>query len=253
MRKQLLGVFLPLLIVIMVAAETQSAGTGATVQAAKHAVLKAVDVVRGNDGVSIEITAVGAVAPKVSTLKSPSRVVLDLPNTVAVTEQHHIAVGSDGIDGIRVGMDGQVPPTTRVVVDLQQAMEYDLVPGSDKLVLKLHPGTVAKAAKPATPKIIKPVAPRVVAVSQPVAIPTTVKPAEEKKPVAPAASSAPAATDFAFIEPAYQPKDAKADSKPAVKPLVIEPPVRAFEAAAKFSDKPAAELGSGFEGAHRRL
>jgi type IV pilus assembly protein PilQ len=241
MRKQLLGVFLPLLIVLMVAAETQSAGTGATVEAAKHAVLRAVDVVRGNDGISIEITAVGAVAPKVSTLKSPSRVVLDLPNTVAVTEQRHIAVGSDGVDGVRVGMDGQVPPTTRVVVDLQQAMAYDLVPGSDKIVLKIHPGTVAKATTPAPAKVAKAVAPHVVAVSQSIPVATTAKPAEEKKPAAPAATTSDA-KEFAFIEPTYQPKDANADSKPAAKPLVIEPPARALEAAAKFSDKPAAEL-----------
>ena len=244
MRKQLLGVFLPLLIVLMVAAETQSAGTAATVQATKHAVLRAVDVVRGNDGISIEITAVGAVAPKVSTLKSPARLVLDLPNTVAVTDHRHIAVDSDGVDAVRVGMDGQVPPTTRVVVDLQQAMQYDLVPGSDKLVLKLHADTVAKAAAPVAPKAAKAAAPRVAAVSQTTPVVTAPKPAEDKKAVASVAAPASAspATDFAFIEPSYQPKDAKADAKPAATPLVIEPPVRALEAAAKFSDKPAAEL-----------
>lgn len=242
MRKQLLGVFLPLLIVLMVAAETQSAGTGATVPAAKHAVLRAVDVVRGNDGISIEITAVGAVAPKVSTLKAPFRVVLDLPNTVAVTEPRHIAVGSDGVDSIRVGMDGQVPPTTRVVVDLQQTMAYELVPGSDKLVLKIHPGTIAKAAKPTAPKVVKAAASKLVAASQPAPVLTAVKPAEEKKPAVLAAASTPEAKEFAFIEPTYQPKDASADVKPASKALVIEPPVRAIEAAAKFSEKPAAEL-----------
>ena len=242
MRKQLLGVFLPLLIVLMVAAETQSAGTGATAQAAKHAVLRAVDVVRGNDGISIEVTAVGAVSPKVSTLKAPARVVLDLPNTVAVTEQRHIAVGSDGVDGVRVGMDGQVPPTTRVVVDLQQAMSYDLVPGSDKLVLKIHPGTVAKTAAPAAPKVAKATTPKVEVGSQTTPVVTAAKPAEDKKPVTSAASTTPEAKDFAFIEPSYQPKDANSDGKPAPKPLVIELPVRAIEAAAKFSDKPAAEL-----------
>ena len=44
--------------------------------------------------------------PKLSTLSSPARVVIDLPNTVALTEQHQIAVDSDGVKGVRVGMNG---------------------------------------------------------------------------------------------------------------------------------------------------
>jgi len=89
MRKQLLAVFLPLLVVgLMVAADTESTGTSTIAQAAsQHASLQRLDVVRGTDGVSIEITAAGQVTPKLSTLDAPARVVLDLPNTVAVTNQ----------------------------------------------------------------------------------------------------------------------------------------------------------------------
>ena len=216
MRKQLLGIFLPLLVVgWMAAAETQTTGTNVTAQtASKHAALKRLDVARGSDGISITITAIGQVTPKLTTLDQPDRVVLDLPNTVAVTEQRHIVVDSDGVKAVRVGMDGQVPPTTRIVVDLRQAMAYDLVPGSDKLVLKLH--SVA---------------------SQPATVATAPKPAAETKP-APTTASA-KANDFVFVEPSYQAKDAKAAE---TKPTVVAPTVRAQEAAARFSDKPAAEL-----------
>jgi len=49
MRKQLLGVFLPLLIVgLTVAADTQNTGTSATAES-KHAALKRLNVVRGAD------------------------------------------------------------------------------------------------------------------------------------------------------------------------------------------------------------
>ena len=59
MRKQLLGVFLPLLILVLVAtaAETQSTGAGTTT----HAALQRINVVRGQDSVSLEMTTRGAV------------------------------------------------------------------------------------------------------------------------------------------------------------------------------------------------
>src|ERR1700756_2327039 len=141
MRKQLLGVVLPLLIVVMVAAaaQTQNTGTDATT----HAALQRLNVVRGEGGISLEITARGVVTPKLSTLSAPARVVIDLPNTVATTDQRHLDVASDGVKGVRVGMNGQTPPSTRVVVDLEKACPFELVPGSDgKIVVKLHTGGV---------------------------------------------------------------------------------------------------------------
>ena len=55
MRKQLLSVFLPLLILVMIAAaaETPSTGTETT----KSSALQRVNVVRGVDGISVEITS----------------------------------------------------------------------------------------------------------------------------------------------------------------------------------------------------
>src|SRR5437588_1947259 len=241
MRKQLLAIMLPLLIVSwMVAAETEStSGTGTVAQAAsKRAALKHVDVVRGDNEISIEITAVGDVTPKLSTLDRPNRVILDLPNTVAVTSRRQIAVDSDGVKMVRVGMDGQVPPATRVVVDVEQAIKCDLVPDGDKLVLKLHTNEFVAKAAPAH-KAAKPAAPRLVTVSQPVPTVSAPKPAEEKKLVTSAPATTRSANDFVFVEPSYQPKPSAAEAK---KPVVIEPSVRAGEAAAKFGDKPAADL-----------
>jgi type IV pilus assembly protein PilQ len=232
MRKQLLAVFLPLLVVgLMVAADTESTGTSTIAQAAsQHASLQRLDVVRGTDGVSIEITAAGQVTPKLSTLDAPARVVLDLPNTVAVTNQRQIAVGSDGVKAVRVGMDGRIPPTTRVVLDLDKAAAYELVPDGDKLILKPRVGETAKVAAPA-PKL----AAKSASVSHPV---PTSKPAEQK--TMQTASAKPSnANEFVFVEPSYSPKDSKAVT-PA--PLPVAPEVRALEAAARFSDKPAAGL-----------
>ena len=237
---------LPILVLVTMAAQTQS--TDAT-----HAALQRLNVVRGDDGISVEFTARGPVTPKLSTLASPARVIIDLPNTVAV-DQHAISVGDDGVKSVRVGMNGQTPPTTRIVVDLEQACKYELVPGADnKFVVKLHTSAVAaKVSKPATlqPAVAKVSAPAVAkltpvaATTAAVEVPKVVPPSQ---PAVTAQANVPAQTamatkpanDYVFLEPSYKPKDeSKADDKLAS----IEPSARAQEAAAKFADKAASEL-----------
>ena len=179
--------------------------------------LDRVNVVRGTDNIRVEMSSTGTLAPKLSTLDSPARVVVELPETVMATGQSHIAVGAAGVKGVRIGTDGlKAHPTTRVVVDLEKACTYDLTPGSaGKLVLTLHANAVAQSA-PET---------KTVAENLPA-----------KSESAPAAKTPSTSPSYVFLEPSYQAKtDAK--SQPAE-----EPTVRAEEAAARFSDKTAAEL-----------
>jgi type IV pilus assembly protein PilQ len=247
MRKQLLAVLLPLLILALIAgAETQSTSTGADTRAT----VQKVDVMHADDGISVEITAQGQVTPKLSTLDSPARVLVTLPNTVAATVQNHISVGSDGVKGVRIGTDGHVPPTTSVVIDLVQACQYELLPGGDnRIIVKLHPAVVKASTKGTTSAPAKlqttasTVAPAsvktAVAVSQPsptaassVAIPVAAQATD--KTLKQAAS----ATNFAFVEPTYQQKSA-ADKATADE---TAPADRASGAAAKFVDKPEGNL-----------
>ena len=253
MRKQLLSVVLPLLMLVLMAAAADTPNTGA----ATHAALQRLELLHGDDGISLEITARGAITPKLSKLNSPARVVVDLPNTVPATSQRQIAVGSDGVKGVRVGMDGQATPTTRVVVDLEKPCPYEVVSeGDNKFLLKLHTGnvtakasphaslTVTSSSQPAGKPAREPATARVV----PTAVPgrtevTASLPAVSTAPPAPklVETASKSANDYVFVEPLYQPKDepsAKADDKSAAE----EPSVRATEAAAKFADKPASEL-----------
>src|ERR1700674_2805126 len=208
MRKQLLAVLLPLLILALIAgAETQSTSTGADTRAT----VQKVDVMHADDGISVEITARGQMTPKLSALDSPARVLVTLPNTVAATVQNHISVGSDGVKGVRIGTDGHMPPTTSIVIDLVQACQYELLPGGEnRIIVKLHPAAVKTIAKPATPaklQTVAAVAPAPaqaeVAVRKP-ARATTVPAAltaDDKK-----SKQTASATDFVFVEPTYQPK-----------------------------------------------
>lgn len=258
MRKQLLSVFLPLLLLGLMASAAET-------PAPQQNELQRVNVVRGTDDVRVEINARGAMTPKLSTADSPARVIVDLPGTVMATGQSRIMVGSAGIKGVRIGMDGQTPPTTRIVVDMEHACRYELTPSADgKLVLTLHTQrttaasasvpraetktmvkTVAQTSvAPASPSL-SPFAPRVMevtpqaqpvpAVAPVVAKATTASVVPATAPKAETASTSPSSSDFVFVEPTYA---AKTDSASATD----EPAGRAQEAAAKFADKTAAEL-----------
>jgi len=232
MRKQQLTQFVSLLVLVV------AVGV-ATAQTPNQ--LDRVNVVRSTDDIRIEMSSSGTLTPKVSTLDSPARVVVDLPETVMATGQTRIAVGSAGVKGVRIGMDGQTHPTTRVVVDLEKACAYDLTPGpAGKLVLTLHANAVDQAASEAktvaasspvpASKPMSPFAPRVIDAQS--------APKAETTPLSkPTAKDSP--TDFVFVEPTYQAKQATSDVK---KDSGDEPTVRAQEAAARFSDKTAAEL-----------
>ncbi len=229
MRKQLLGVFLPLLVlVLMAAAETQNTGT----ESARHATLQKVDVLHSADGISVEMTGRGLLKPGLSMVDSPARLVVDLPATVMATSQSRIGVGSDGVKGIHIGMDSQTPPTTRVVIDLAQACRYELLPTSDnKFTLKLYTG--ASTAKTTTkPSLTAAVAPVPVAGTElAMSAPAPILPLQKKQVQTPST-----ATEFVFVEPSYKTKDAIA--KEGSKTAEIAPADRAVNAAAKFADRP---------------
>ena len=241
MRKQLLTVILPLLLLVL-------AASAAETPALKLSELQRVNVVRGTDDIRVEISSRGEMTPKLSTLDSPARVVVDLPGTVMATGQSHITVGSGGVKGIRIGMDGQSTTTTRVVVDLDHACAYDLKPSSDgKLVLTLHtPGPARNAGTSASSTAVKVSPIRAPKVSSPFSAPVIEAKAEPAPAVTAKIPSAgqpdavvkAAATPsgFVFVEPSYQPKK----NEPAAAAAV--PVERAQEAAAKFADKTAAEL-----------
>jgi type IV pilus assembly protein PilQ len=213
MRKQLLSVILPLLVLGLAAS---AAETPASQPASQRNELQRVNVIRGAaDEIRVEISARGAMTPKVTTADSPSRLVLELPGTVMATGQSHITVGSAGVKSVRIGMDSHNPPTTRVVVDLEHACRYDLNPSADgKLVLTLY--------------------------TQQAAVASPIKEAgatQATKTVAPAMPQASkTSSDFVFVEPTYEAKKTAPDA------TTSEPTERAQEAAARFSDKTAAEL-----------
>jgi type IV pilus assembly protein PilQ len=237
MRKQLLGLLVPLAFVTLTitnaaAADTTSKGV------APSAALQRLEVTHSHDGLNVEFRAKGAMAPKVTTLDSPARIVVDFPNTVMATAQSLISVGQDGVKEVRIGMDGQVPPHTRVVIDLTNELadtrQHEMVAGPDgSLVLKISSATLAHR-QTQTQTATAPVA-QLVRASAPVAASSTVA-----SPIVPRSeSTTDKPTDLAFVEPTVSVKKATDEDKAA---LPVQPAAKAQTAADRFSDKTAAEL-----------
>jgi type IV pilus assembly protein PilQ len=236
-KQQQLAMLIALLLFTVVAAAAQAPSQ-----------LERVNVVRGTDDIRVVMSSKGTITPKLTSLDSPARVVVDLPATVMASGQHRIAVDAAMVKGVRIGMDGHTPPTTRIVVDLAQACNYDLTPGpAGKLVLTLHSAALAKAADngaaqadaapPVPGKSPSPFSPRVMDVKSASA---PKSPADTK----PTAENSTAPNNFVFVEPTYaaksdqpKPDSAKTDTADAADPVE-----RAQDAAARFADKTAAEL-----------
>src|SRR6202045_582497 len=218
MRKQLLGLFVTLLAFVLIAAAADITGKGVTASAG----LQRLEVAHSQDGLRVEFKATGTLAPRVTTLDSPARIVVNFPNTVMATAQSRISVGRDGVKDVRVGMDGQVPPSTRVVVDLDltggalaSSRQHELVAGPDGgFVLNIHDAVVPhRQTAPAAKSVAASVAPKLVLASAPVTPATTT--ATAVAPIPAPAENAQKPTDFAFVEPKYSVKNAKADDKAA--------------------------------------
>jgi Tfp pilus assembly protein PilP len=163
--------------------------------------LQHVNVVPGGNDIQIEINSSEAVTPRVTKLNSPARVLVELPETSVATAQNKIPVGSGGVKGVRIGMDGKNPPTTSVVVDLEKPLTYDVSSGpAGKFALILHTQggsemaksapAPTKAAPMATAKIASSPVPKsavaTVTTTKAVAVP---KVADAKAPSAKAASA----------------------------------------------------------------
>ena len=170
--------------------------------ASQHNELQRVNVVRGADEIRVVISARGAVTPKLSTADSPARLVVDLPGTVMATGQTHITVGSAGVKGVRIGMDGQTPPTTRVVVDLEHALRYELTPLTDgKLVLTLHTQPAAAAANASAPQTVAATLPTPSKIKSPFAPRVMEAPAPRRRPLRSARRRLPKRRRRAFCRP----------------------------------------------------
>jgi type IV pilus assembly protein PilQ len=107
--------------------------------------IREISVNRSTDSLNIEISGSGPMTARTTKLTHPDRVVVDIPNSLLQGRAREIAVNSSDVKSVRAARyDAGV---TRVVLDMAQMHEFQVVPEGNKLVVKLHDG--ANSAKPA--------------------------------------------------------------------------------------------------------
>lgn len=185
----------------------------------KVAEVRNIGVVRGKNGLEVEITANAPLSPNALKLTAPDRVVVDLANTVPAARNKAISVNSGDVRGIRVSRYQISPPVTRVVIDVASAQDFELVPTANRLRIKLHPAaamsTVAadvSRTKPAETTQFK--SAEKAATEGATNRPTTAQAtALDAKPAAnPAVAAANQPLEFAVITPEFHPVTAKEDA-----------------------------------------
>ncbi len=193
------------------------------------AVVRSISVVRGADGLQVEIGASRAITPRTMTLSGPERIVVDLPDAVPQGRGRVIRVGTDDVKSVRMAQFQTNPPVTRVVVDLSAPKQFEVTSSNGKLVVKLRgantsaTGAAESGAKPSGPTRA-PVAaagaadaPHKVEATTP--SPVMVAALDRSSVVVPSGSmrnpeTTGPAKDFVMLEPTYKP----APAKPAVDP-----------------------------------
>ena len=198
-------------------------------------------VVRGNGTLDVEISGNGPMSPKAMKLSSPARVVVDIANAVPAVHNKTVSVNSADVKEIRMGRFQSAPPVTRIVVDLAEAHDFDLVPSGNKVVLKLHTteahastpapvrtpvATPAVSAQKTTPKQEERPAVSMAAMTSPSPMSSVPEPAPMVAKAEPPAQPAPAPSqEYVVVEPKYREQqpdaapisDAKATAESAAK------------------------------------
>jgi len=106
-----------------------------------------VQFIKDKSGIAaVQIVATRRLEPAIQTLTNPARLVIDLPANMAV-KRKRIAVGNNEIRAIRVDQYQNVPPVTRVVVDLIAPRSYTWEVNENHIIVHLKAAEDPNAAK----------------------------------------------------------------------------------------------------------
>ncbi len=179
---------------------------------------------------SFNITIAGPSSATPYRLKNPDRLVLDFANSVMQPSvKNVVAVNSKDVLQVRVGRPDKAPTVTRVVIDLSGPREFEVLPSSGRVVVRIKTEAVAPAKEAAAPENASAVtAPETPAVSTPAPVVTEKAPAEKEVVAqAPAVQKSEEKTAAAEPTPASARKVAvqpqQANNRPAGNPVAYGP------------------------------
>lgn len=102
------------------------------------AVISRVKLSLDKDSISLEVLSSYPVAPMITTLEGPRRLVIDLPNAKMSAMRKRIPVDSDEISAVRLNQYLLNPPVARIVLDIRKPLSYALDTTGDRLIIRLH-------------------------------------------------------------------------------------------------------------------
>jgi type IV pilus assembly protein PilQ len=191
--------------------------------------VRKVSVAQNAGGISIEIAGSGPMTAHTMKLTGPDRFVVDIPDSLLDGRPRDIAVNSNGIKDVRAARFQAAPPATRIVLDVAQSRDFEVVPEGNNLVIRLRDDRNAAPAAVPVLDANKTPAPAP-AVDQKTAA----------QPVLSAASAKPAAapaSNFVMVNPNFEAKkDSPTGNAQEREAKLVEPePSRADRAAALFA------------------
>lgn len=212
---------------------------------ARPLMVRGVSVVRGRDGMNVEIRANGSLTPRILKLKNPDRLVIDLVNAIPESRPHEIPVHAADVTDIRMSQFQAAPPTTRVVVDLTKPEDYDLSNGPGMLIVKLRSTASAPAATPADAGVavagVETASVPKIGASAALAAVASTSPVREPVKAAPGTTTTAASSqkDFVVVQPTYHAVAADAQHDSLVSTTATE---RAAQAAHTLGAIPPVEI-----------
>jgi type IV pilus assembly protein PilQ len=108
--------------------------------------VRSVNVVRGRNGLEVEVAASGPITPKVMKLTSPDRIVIDVANSTPTRALRTVAVHEVAVKSIRTAKYSANPPSTRIVVDLNSAQEFAVSTKGNRAIIALNAPAMATVA-----------------------------------------------------------------------------------------------------------
>jgi type IV pilus assembly protein PilQ len=106
--------------------------------------IREISVARSSDALNIEISGSSPMTARTMTLTHPDRVVVDIPNSVLQGRAREIPVNGSDVKSVRAARYQE--GTTRVVVDMAQMRDFQVVPEGNNLVVRLGESSSNKPA-----------------------------------------------------------------------------------------------------------